>query len=159
MMRMIFDWSLWYAPSCRCVNFANACVNSFVFFLVVIVAKDLSLSLLIASFLLWSLSSSKHDFPEVVRNLHYIAESIFNFPALFGFLQCLVFRIDVVNTYQLLCIVELWSAQCYFSFAGISSTFLTKFLATCARAWTLLGSSSISSRTTCNLEGNYYATE
>ena len=51
---MIFALSLWNALSGRFVSLAYACENS-VAFLLVVVAKDVSSPLVIASFLLWAL--------------------------------------------------------------------------------------------------------
>ena len=56
-------------------------------------------------------------------------------------IEFLVFRIDVINTFQLSCIVELLAFQLpntVFLPAEISLPYLNKILAVCSRSWTLL---------------------
>ena len=88
---------------------------------------------------------------EVFRNFHGIAESVCTCPKYFifqGFIEFLVLRIDVKKRSPFLhfrALVFLLASPVFLS-AEISSTYLTKFLAIYQRVWTLLESSSFSSR-------------
>ena len=146
---MIFVLSLWYALSCRFESLAHAGEDSFAF-LPAVVAKDLSLPLLphLRVFSCGPSGASKDEFPEVFLDLQDICRVHVQFQLLSrifqGFIEFLVFRIDVTDASQHSCIVELWpfllSRLGFFLFAEISFTTLIKFLAICSRAWTLLES-------------------
>ena len=121
------------ALSCRFVGFTCACTYSFVPF-----AEGVSLRLLIASFLLWALWRLQMN---SFKSFAFFTACNSNVFRAFSRFLGNSFRIDVISTSQLSCIVELWLFFCLF--VEISLTYLTKFLTIRSRAWTLLDSSSI----------------
>ena len=87
------------------------------FFLVVVIADDLSLPVFIVSFLLWVLSRLEDEFREVFRNLHGIADSIQGVSSIRRVFKQLLS--GIFKTRFSLVFVKLWSEFCKAAFGCI----------------------------------------